>query len=53
MDPQGEGAVVAIGEGEGRGVVVAGAAGWKVGAVAVTVDAAERAVHGHQEIFSN
>ena len=53
MDPQGEGAVVTIGEGDGRGVVVGGAVGWKAGAIAVTVDAAERAVHGHQEIFSN
>ena len=51
MDPQGEGVVVAIGEGEGRGVVARGDAGWKAGAVAVTVDATERAVHGHQDIF--
>ena len=53
MDPQGEGAIFAISEGEGRGAVANGATGWKAGAVAVTVDAAERAVHGHQEIFSN
>ena len=53
MDPQGEGAVVAIGEGEGRSVVAGATTGWKAGVVAVAVDAVERAIHGHQEIFSN
>ena len=52
MDPQGEGAIIAIGEGEGRGVVVGGAARCKAGAIAVAVDATERAIHGHEEIFS-
>ena len=53
MDLQGEGVVVAFGEGEGRGIVAGGAAWWKTGAVAVAIDAAEGAVHGHQETFSN
>ena len=53
MDPQGEGAVLAIGEGEGRSVVAGATTGWKARAIVIAVDAAERAVHGHQEIFSN
>ena len=38
-DPQEEGAVVAIGRVERRGIVARGAAGWKAVAVMVTVDA--------------